>query len=193
MPKIGLVVLVPVCSTQSQYQRQPKGLDGGYVAFESDSKGGKITGKGQVSKGKITFEDVFYVEQLRYNLLSILQVCDKKHSILFNEDECIILAPGFKVVDENMILLRAPRKDNVYCLDLENVSSDSSLNYLFSKASFNESSLWHRRMCHMNFKTMNKLVKHNLVRGLPQKEFSCDDHCVACLKGKQHKTSHKSK
>ena len=135
----------------------------------------------------MTFEDVFYVEQLRYNLLSVSLVCDKKHSILFNEDGCIILAPRFKVVDEKMILLRTPRKDNVYCLDLENVSVDSSLNCLFSKASLNESSLWHRRMCHMNFKTMNKLVKNNLVRGLPQKEFSCDNHCVAFLKGKQHK------
>ncbi|KAJ9558790.1 hypothetical protein OSB04_013404 [Centaurea solstitialis] len=40
---------------------------------------------------------------------------------------------------------------------------------------------------------MNKLVKGNLVRGLPAKEFSCDDQCVSCLKGKQHKSTHKSK
>ena len=142
-----------------------KTIDVGYVAFGSDSKGGKITGKGMVTK--MTFSDVFDVEQLNYNLLSVSQVCDKKHSILFNEDECIILAPGFKVVDEKMILLRTPRKDNVYCLDLENVSEDSSLHCLLSKASLNESSLWHRRMCHMNFKTMNHIVKNNLVRGFP--------------------------
>src|SRR5581483_2432195 len=48
-------------------------------------------------------------------------------------------------------------------------------------------------MCNMNFKNMNLLVKNNLVRGLPAKEFSYDDNCVACLKGKQHKSSHKSK
>ncbi|KAI3770718.1 hypothetical protein L6452_01860 [Arctium lappa] len=76
-----------------------------------------------------------------------------------------ISGKGFKVVDEGMILLRTPRKDNVYCLDMDNVDSDSSLNCLVSKASVDESSLWHRRMCHMNFKTMNKLVKNNLVRG----------------------------
>ncbi|KAI3728691.1 hypothetical protein L6452_17332 [Arctium lappa] len=170
-----------------------KKFDGGHVAFGNIPDGGKISGKGDVTKGKMAFEDVFYVEQLRYNLLSVSQVCDKKHSILFTDSECIILAPRFKVVDEKMILLRTPRKDNVYCLDMENVSNDSSLNCLVSKASLDESSLWHRRMCHMNFKTMNKLVKNNLVRGLPSKVFSCDDHCVACLKGKQHKTSHKSK
>ncbi|KAI3757912.1 hypothetical protein L6452_05456 [Arctium lappa] len=170
-----------------------KKIDGGHVAFGNTPDGGKISGKGDVSKGKMTFEDVFYVEQLRYNLLSVSQVCDKQHSILFTDYECIILAPGFKVVDETMILLRTPRKDNVYCLDMESVSTDSSLNCLVSKASLDESSLWHRRMCHMNFKTMNKLVKNNLVRGLPSKVFSCDDHCVACLEGKQYKTSHKSK
>ncbi|KAJ9535421.1 hypothetical protein OSB04_un001464 [Centaurea solstitialis] len=170
-----------------------KQFNGGHVAFGDNPKGGKVSGKGNISKGKMTFEDVYYVEQLKYNLLSVSQVCDKKHSILFNDVECLILSPEFKIVDENMILLRAPRKDNVYCLDLEDVSSKSSLNCLLSKASLSESSLWHRRMCHMNFKNMNKLVKGNLVRGLPTKEFSCDDHCVSCLKGKQHKSTHKSK
>ncbi|KAJ9538252.1 hypothetical protein OSB04_030985 [Centaurea solstitialis] len=170
-----------------------KRFEGGHVAFGDNPKGGKVSGKGKISKGMMTFEDVYYVEQLKYNLLSVSQVCDKKHSILFNDEECLILSPEFKIVDENVILLRAPRKDNVYCLDLEDVSSKSSLNCLLSKASLSESSLWHRRMCHMNFKNMNKLVKGNLVRGLPTKEFSCDDHYVFCLKGKQHKSSHKSK
>ncbi|KAI3735517.1 hypothetical protein L6452_15018 [Arctium lappa] len=170
-----------------------KHINGGHVAFGDNLTGGKISGKGNVTKGKMTFEDVYYVDQLKYNLLSVSQVCDKQHSIVFTNTECMILAPGFKVVDESMILLRTPRKDNVYCLDMENVKSDSSLNCLVSKASIYESFIWHRRMCHMNFKTMNKLVKNNLVRGLPSKVFSCDDHCVACLKGKQHKTSHKTK
>ncbi|KAI3706925.1 hypothetical protein L6452_25015 [Arctium lappa] len=170
-----------------------KHINGGHVAFGDNLTGGKISGKGNVTKGKMTFEDVYYVDQLKYNLLSVSQVCDKQHSILFTNTECMILAPVFKVVDESMILLRTPRKDNVYCLDMDNVDNDSSLNCLVSKASVDESSLWHRRMCHMNFKTMNNLVKNNLVRGLPSKVFSCDDHCVACLKGKHHKTSHKTK
>nr|GEW03833.1 hypothetical protein [Tanacetum cinerariifolium] len=46
---------------------------------------------------------------------------------------------------------------------------------------------------HLNFKTMNKLVRHNLVRGLPSKCFKNDHTCVACLKGKQHKASCKTK
>ncbi|KAJ9558078.1 hypothetical protein OSB04_012692 [Centaurea solstitialis] len=169
-----------------------KHFEGGHVAFGDNPKGGKIKGKGKISKDKMSFEDVFYVEQLRYNLLSVSQVCDKKFGVFFTDSECLILAPGFKI-DENLVLLRSPRKDNVYCLDLERIPSNQSLNCLFSKASHDESNLWHRRMCHMNFKNMNKLVKNNLVRGLPRKEFFCNDNCVACLKGKQHKSSHKSK
>ncbi|KAJ9567763.1 hypothetical protein OSB04_003729 [Centaurea solstitialis] len=161
-----------------------KKFEGGHVAFGDNPTGGKISGKGKVSKGKMTFDDVYYVEQLRYNLLSVSQVCDKKFGVFFTDTECLILAPGFKI-DESQVMLRTPRKDNVYCLDIEDASSLSSLNCLFSKASVSESSLWHRRMCHMNFKNMNLLVKNNLVRGLPAKEFSCDDHCVACLKGKK--------
>ncbi|GJY41941.1 putative ribonuclease H-like domain-containing protein [Tanacetum coccineum] len=55
------------------------------------------------------------------------------------------------------------------------------------------SKLWHRRLGHVNFKTMNKLMKGNLVRGLPSKTFENDHTCVACQKGKQHKASCKTK
>ncbi|KAJ9539096.1 hypothetical protein OSB04_031829 [Centaurea solstitialis] len=157
-----------------------KNFEGGHVAFGDNPKGGKIKGKCKISKNKMSFEDVFYVEQLRYNLLSISQVCDKRYGIFFTDTECLILAPGFKI-DESQVLLRTPRKDNVYCLDLESIPSNQPLNCLFSNASHDESNLWHR------------LVKNNLVRGLPRKEFFCNDNFVACLKGKQHRSSHKSK
>ncbi|GJW09338.1 putative ribonuclease H-like domain-containing protein [Tanacetum coccineum] len=53
--------------------------------------------------------------------------------------------------------------------------------------------LWHRRLGHINFKNINKLVKENLVRDLPLKRFENDQTCVACLKGKQHRASCKTK
>ncbi|GJW33711.1 putative ribonuclease H-like domain-containing protein [Tanacetum coccineum] len=67
------------------------------------------------------------------------------------------------------------------------------LTCIFAKPTSDESKLWHRRLGHSNFKTMNKLVKGNLVRGLPSKLFENDQTCVACQKGKQHKASCKSK
>ncbi|GJW85290.1 putative ribonuclease H-like domain-containing protein [Tanacetum coccineum] len=61
---------------------------------------------------------------------------------------------------------------------------------LLKLATLDESMLWHRRLGHVNFKTINKLVKENLVRGLPTKRFENDQTCVACLKGKQQKASY---
>nr|GEV43111.1 hypothetical protein [Tanacetum cinerariifolium] len=59
-----------------------------------------------------------------------------------------------------------------------------------SPAKIDEFNLWHRRLGQINFKTMNKLVKRNLVRGLPTKIFEKEHACVACQKGKQHKASY---
>ncbi|GKB15591.1 putative ribonuclease H-like domain-containing protein [Tanacetum coccineum] len=67
------------------------------------------------------------------------------------------------------------------------------LTYLVVKATLDKLMLWHRRLGHVNFKTINKLVKENLVRGLPTKRFENEHTCVACLKGKQHNSSCKSK
>ncbi|GJW29498.1 putative ribonuclease H-like domain-containing protein [Tanacetum coccineum] len=64
---------------------------------------------------------------------------------------------------------------------------------LLKLAILDESMLWHRRLGHEKFKTINKIVKENLMRGLLGKRFENDQTCVACLKGKQHKASCKSK
>ncbi|GJZ16922.1 putative ribonuclease H-like domain-containing protein [Tanacetum coccineum] len=88
---------------------------------------------------------------------------------------------------------KVPRKDNMYNVDLKNVVPQGGLTCLFVKVTLNESHLWHRRLGHVNFKTMNKLVKGNLVRGLPSKLFEINQTCVACQKGKQHRASCKTK
>ncbi|GJZ98313.1 ribonuclease H-like domain-containing protein [Tanacetum coccineum] len=72
----------------------------------------------------------------------------------------------FKLTDESHVLLKVPRKDNMYSVDLKNVVPQGGLTCLFAKATPDESNLWHRRLGHVNFKTMNKLVKGNLVRGI---------------------------
>ncbi|GJV03419.1 putative ribonuclease H-like domain-containing protein, partial [Tanacetum coccineum] len=81
----------------------------------------------------------------------------------------------------------------MYSVDMKNIVPKESLTCLVAKATLDESMLWHRRLGHVNFKTINKLVKDNLVKGLPIKRFENDQTCVACLKGKQHKASCKSK
>ncbi|GKA50634.1 putative ribonuclease H-like domain-containing protein, partial [Tanacetum coccineum] len=164
-------------------------IDGGFVAFGGSPKGGKITGKGKIRTGKLDFEDVYFVKELKFNLFSVSQMCDKKNSVLFTETECLVLSPDFKLLDESQVLLKVPRQNNMYSFDLKNVVPSGGLTCLFAKATIDESNLWHRRLGHINFKTMNKLVRGNLVRGLPSKLFENDHTCVACQKGKQHKAS----
>ncbi|GKF69210.1 putative ribonuclease H-like domain-containing protein [Tanacetum coccineum] len=80
----------------------------------------------------------------------------------------------------------------MYSVDIKNIVPKESLTCLVAKATLDESMLWHMSLGHVNFKTINKLVKDNLVRGLPSKHFENNQTCVACLKGKQHKASYKS-
>nr|GEX31743.1 ribonuclease H-like domain-containing protein [Tanacetum cinerariifolium] len=80
------------------------------------------------------------------------------------DTECVVLSSDYKLPDENHVFLRIPRENNMYNVDLKNVVPSGDLTCLFAKAILDESNLWHRRLGHINFKTMNKLVKDNLVR-----------------------------
>nr|GEX11683.1 putative ribonuclease H-like domain-containing protein [Tanacetum cinerariifolium] len=168
-------------------------LNGGYVTFGRNPKGSKISGKGKIRTGKLDFDDVYFVKELKFNLFSVSQMYDKKNSVLFTDTECLIFSPKFKLPDENQVLLRVPRENNMYNVNLKNIVPSRDLTCLFVKATIDESNLWHKRMGHINLKTMNKLVKGNLVRGLPSKVFENDKTCVACKKGKQHRASFKTK
>nr|GFB15041.1 putative ribonuclease H-like domain-containing protein [Tanacetum cinerariifolium] len=165
-------------------------INGRYVAFGGNPKGGKITSKGKIRTSKLDFDDVYFVKELKFNPFNVSQMCNKKNSVLFTNTECVVLSSDFKLPD---MLLRVPRKNNMYIVDLKNIVPSADLTCLFVKATIDESNLWHRRLCHINFKTMNKLVKDNPVRGLPSKVFENNHHCVACKKGKQHRASCKSK
>nr|GEV27621.1 putative ribonuclease H-like domain-containing protein [Tanacetum cinerariifolium] len=166
-------------------------FDGGYVSF---GQGGyKITGKGTIKTGKLEFKNVYFVKDLKYNLFIVSQICDNRNSVLFIDSKCIVLRRDFKLLYDANILLKTPRQHNMYSIDLNNIVPYRDLSCLVSKASSDECYLWHMRLGHLNFKIMNKLVRHNLVRGLPTKCFKNDHNCTACLKGKQHKASCKSR
>ncbi|GJV73778.1 putative ribonuclease H-like domain-containing protein [Tanacetum coccineum] len=147
------------------YLSEYEPYDGGYVSFGHG--GGKIIGKGTIKIGKL--------------------------DVLFTDSEYLVLGKDFKLDDDSHVLLRTPRQQNMYSIDLKNIVPHKNLTCLIAKASEDESMLWHRRLGHLNFKTMNKLVRNNLVTGLPSKSFENNLTCVACLKGKQHKASCKTK
>nr|GEX66334.1 hypothetical protein [Tanacetum cinerariifolium] len=113
-----------------------KKFKGGSVAFGGSN--GRITGKGKIKAGKLDFEDVYYAEELKhYNLFSLL--------------------------DENQALLKIPRQHTMYSFNLKNIDPSGDLACLFAKASIDESNKWHRRLGHVNFKNLNKLMKEILL------------------------------
>ncbi|GJT69816.1 hypothetical protein Tco_1029102 [Tanacetum coccineum] len=79
----------------------------GYVSFGHER--GKITGKCSIKTGKLDFDNVYFVEELKYNLFSVSQICDNKNSVLFTDSECIVLGKDFKLVDDKHERMDASR------------------------------------------------------------------------------------
>jgi len=157
----------------------------GSVTF-ADNKVGKIIGIGRIGKDPSkSLKNVYLVEGLRFNLLSISQLCDKGNNVIFNSSHCIIQ----NMHDTNTMLYR-PRIDNVYAINL-NVVSPNKLSCL--KASLDDTWLWHRRLGHISTHTIEKLAKHDSVHGLPSYKFEKDRICDAYVKGKQVRSSFKPK
>nr|GEY05196.1 hypothetical protein [Tanacetum cinerariifolium] len=103
-------------------------LNRGYVAFGGNPKGGKITGKGKIKTGKLDFDDVYFVKELKFNLFSVSQMCEKKNSVLFTDTECLVLSSDFKLPDASQVLLRVPKENNMLHMDLFGPTFVKSLN-----------------------------------------------------------------
>ena len=159
---------------------------GPVVTFGDDSKG-FTTGYGNLEIGNVIIENISLVEGLKHNLLSISQFCDKGYDVSFRKERCLISNRK-----DEKLALQGVRKGNLFIADLDSASK-GEVSCFYSKASAEDSWLWHKKLSHLNFKTMNSLVKRELVRGLPQMEFCKEGLCEACEKGKSKKASHRSK
>ncbi|GJX56452.1 ribonuclease H-like domain-containing protein [Tanacetum coccineum] len=158
-----------------------KDFDGGYVTFGGGANGGRITGKGTIKTDKLDFDDVYFVKELKFNLFSVSQMCDKKNYVLFTDSECLVLSPNFKLPDENQILLKIPRQDNMYSFDMKNIVPKDGLTCLVAKATSEESMLWHRRLGHVNFKNIITCQRKSCKRSA-FKRFENDQNLLPVLK-----------
>nr|GFC84898.1 retrovirus-related Pol polyprotein from transposon TNT 1-94 [Tanacetum cinerariifolium] len=141
---------------------------------------------GDVVIGSMTIKKVYYVEGLGHKLFSVGYFCDKGLEVAFRKSTCFIR-------NENGVdFLTGDRSSNLYTISLNEVASNSST-YLLATVSSSQSWLWHQRLSHLNFATINNLVKNNLVQGLPKMKFEKDHLCFACEQGKIHQKHHKSK
>ncbi|GJS42466.1 retrovirus-related pol polyprotein from transposon TNT 1-94 [Tanacetum coccineum] len=110
-----------------------------------------------------------------YGSIKCNGIFDEKRGTIFNSKEILIIAP---------------RVRDVYVLDMTSSAQESCF---FAKAFENLNWLWHKRLAHLNFKTINKLEKQNFVIGLPSLVYSKDKPCSSCEKGKHHRAIFKTK
>ncbi|GKC07014.1 retrovirus-related pol polyprotein from transposon TNT 1-94 [Tanacetum coccineum] len=157
----------------------------GTVRFENDHLGA-IMGYRDYVIGDSMISRVYYVEGLGHNLFSVGQFCDSDLEVAFRKHSCYVR-------DVNGVdLIKGNYGTNLYNISVEDMMMSSPI-CLLSKASKNKSWLWHRRLNHLNFGTINDLARKYLVRGLPRLKFEKDHLCSACQLGKSQKYSNKPK
>ncbi|WCJ23989.1 Retrovirus-related Pol polyprotein from transposon RE1 [Euphorbia peplus] len=154
---------------------------GGKVSF-GDAQKGRILGSGSIGTNP-PIEDVSLVRGLKFNLLSVAQMCDKGRDVIFSTSGCKILDSKSREV-----ILTAPRVENVFMLNLENLCKNICL---MSKE--DTSWLWHRRLAHVSMDLLAKVARYQLVEGLPEISFKKNHLCNACQSGKQSRSSFKTK
>jgi hypothetical protein len=125
--------------------------EGGVVIF-GDDKASIISGRGSISlDGKHNTDDVLYVEGLKHNILSVGQIVDKGYDLQFKNGKCRILSGS-----RSMITPGTKTKGNIFHLNI-------GANF-FLIDQVDESWLWHRRLCHVNFDKIFKIISTQVVR-----------------------------
>ncbi|GJR97788.1 retrovirus-related pol polyprotein from transposon TNT 1-94 [Tanacetum coccineum] len=126
-----------------------------------------IIGYGDYHLGNVIISRVYYVEGLGHNLFSVSQFCDADLEVVFWKNTCFIRNL------EGVGLLSGSRDTSLYKISLDDMLKSSPI-YLLSKASKTKSWLWHRRLSHLNFGTLNNLAKDGLAGGIPRLKFQKD-------------------
>ncbi|GJX68670.1 putative ribonuclease H-like domain-containing protein [Tanacetum coccineum] len=97
---------------------------------------------------------------------SLVKMCDKKNSVLFTDTRCFILSPDFKLADDSQILLKVPRKNNMYSVDMKNIVPKESLTCLVAKATLDESILWHKRLGKQHKASCKSKIQNSITHPL---------------------------
>ena len=144
----------------------------------------QIKGKGQakIRGSQLKSENVYLVEGLKHSLLSVSQLCDDGHDVVFTNNWCLIKKKGSSEViargrrtDENLYHIQGTSKEACHLTKIE------------------ENDLWHRRLGHLNQKNMRSLVTNDAVADLPDLDRDRESICGACQEGKQTNIAHRPK
>ncbi|GJZ40769.1 retrovirus-related pol polyprotein from transposon TNT 1-94 [Tanacetum coccineum] len=141
----------------------------GTVKFRNDQIA-LILGYGDLVQGNITIKRVYYVEGLNHNLFSVGKFCDTDLEVAFWKSTYYIR--DLKGND----LLTGSRGTNMYSITLQDTSTPNQI-CLMADASSSQAWLWHRRLSHLNFYSINLLSKNDIVIGLTKLTFVKDHLC----------------
>ncbi|KAK2435811.1 putative mitochondrial protein [Trifolium repens] len=158
--------------------------EGGTVGFGGNQKG-KIIGTGIVGNSSLSINNVWLVDGLKHNLLSISQFCDSGFIVKFDKEACTVINDSDK-----SILFKGLRRGNVYKVNLSELTEQKIVCLLSLN---DEKWVWHQRLGHANWRLISKLSKLKLVKGLPNLKYHSDALCGPCQIGKISKTSFKTK
>nr|GEY53975.1 integrase, catalytic region, zinc finger, CCHC-type, peptidase aspartic, catalytic [Tanacetum cinerariifolium] len=145
-----------------------------------------ILGFGDLQWGNILIAKVYFVEGLGHNLFSVGQFCDSDLEVAFRRNACFVR--NLEGVD----LLKGDRSTNLYTINLHKMASASPI-CLMARASSTKSWLWHQRLSHLNFDTINDLARNDLVSSLPKFKYHKEHLCPSCEQGKSKRASHPPK
>ncbi|GKB70816.1 retrovirus-related pol polyprotein from transposon TNT 1-94 [Tanacetum coccineum] len=147
----------------------------GTVRFGNDNFAA-ITGYGDYIQGNITICHLYYVKGLGHNLFSVRQYCDGNLEVAFRSKTCYVHNL------EGDDFLTGRRESNLYTISISDMAASSPV-CLMSKETSTKSWLWHRRLSHLNFGTINDLTRLDLVDGLPK--FKYEKDFVLLVKGEK--------
>nr|GFB06218.1 hypothetical protein [Tanacetum cinerariifolium] len=173
------------CSTMSNTPLYSDSFATRMVKFGNDQIA-PILGYGDLVKGAITIKRVYYVEGLNHNLFFVGQFCDADLEVAFRKSTCFIC--DLKGND----LLIGSRGTDLYSITLQDTNFPNPI-CLMAKATSSQAWLWHRRLSHLNFDTINLLSKNDIVVGLPKLKFVKDHLCSSCELGKAKQKSFHTK
>ncbi|GJU13156.1 hypothetical protein Tco_1135552 [Tanacetum coccineum] len=116
-----------------------------------------VSGYGDVIIRSMTIMRVYYVKALGHNLFTVGQFCDKGLEVAFRKSTCFIRTK------DGVNFLIGYRSSNLYIIALNDITLNS-LVCLIAKASSSQSWLWHQHLSHLNFATINNLLKTTCSR-----------------------------
>ncbi|GKA78693.1 retrovirus-related pol polyprotein from transposon TNT 1-94 [Tanacetum coccineum] len=137
-------------------------------------------------QGNIMIQRVYYVECLNHNLFSVGQFCDTDLEVVFRKSTCFM-----RDLQEND-LLTGNRGSDLYTISLQETSSPTPI-FIMVKASPTQAWLWHHKLSHLKFDTINLVSKKDIMNGLPKLKYVKDQLCPSYEMGKAKRSTFKTK